>query len=233
MKGWRLTDAVKEVITANNFVRRFIYEVERYLQLLLAANVSVTSAKQIGEALKYVGGGAKEHWSIEETLGAIATLSQKGVEGSTAGISIRSFMVYILREMPKSQKALSQIGMTFDDFWEKVNGKRVRLKPFQDIIKMMSEAMYSKGMGRGDMMKVLAQFGEPRMMQQYIKLFPSQEELQSGTWLLAQFNSEMQKTYDMQSRLQNVLNSTQEKWNQMMSGIQVAEISIARERFLL
>lgn len=229
VEGMEVADAVTEVITATTLFGDSYANVERYTSAIAhAANVSVTSAREIGEALKYVGGGAKEHWTPEDTLGAIATLSQKGVQGSTAGIAIRSFMNYLLREMPKSKKALDELGMTFDDFWIKTAaGQKLRLKPLQDIIMMITEASQGKGMGRGDLMRVLAQFGEPRQMQQYIKLFPTAEELQNGTWLLSQFNSEMKNTYDMQARLQTVLSSSQEKWNQMMSGLQVMEISIA------
>lgn len=228
IEGYDVASAVQHVITATNLFGDTYSNVERYASAIAhAANVSVTSAPKIAEALKYVGGAAKEHFSIEETLAAIATLSQKGVEGSTAGISIRSFMVYLMREMPKSQKALTQLGLSFDDFWVKAgNGTRIRLKPLQDIIMMMSQAANLKGMGRGDLMRFLAQFGEPRQMQQYIKLFPTDEELKNGTWQLSNFNSEMQKTYDMQERLNNVLSSTQEKWNQFTASLQAMEISI-------
>jgi TP901 family phage tail tape measure protein len=228
IEGYDVAEAVRDVITATTLFGDTYSNVERYATAIAhAANVSVTSAPQIGLALKYIGGAAKEHWAIEETLAAVATLSQKGVEGSTAGIALRSFMVYILREMPKSKKALNELGMTFDDFWVRANnGTRVRLKPLQDIIMMMTQAGKARGLGRADMMRVLAQFGEPRQMQQYIKLFPTDQELQQGTWLLANFNTEMQKTYDMQTRLSNVLNSTKEKFNQFSSALQVMEISV-------
>lgn len=228
IEGYDVADAIRDVITATTLFGDSYANVERYASAIAhAANVSVTSAPQIALALKYVGGAAKEHWSIEETLAAVATLSQKGVEGSTAGISIRSFMTYILREMPKSQKALSELGMSFDDFWVKAsNGTRVRLKPLEDIIQTMTMAGKAHGLGRADMMRVLAQFGEPRMMQQYMKLFPTDDELGNGTWLLHNFNQEMEKTYDMNERLSSVLNSAQEKWNQFVSAVQSAEISI-------
>lgn len=228
IEGYGLEDAVSNVITATNLFGDSYSNVERYAAAIAhAANISVTSAPKISEALRYVGGAAKEHWTPEETLASIATLAQKGVEGSMAGTAVRSFMIYLLREMPKSKKALNEVGLSFDDFWEKAsNGTRVRLKPLQDIIQLMYDAGKAKGYGRGDMMRFLAQFGEPRQMQQYIKLFPTEDEISNGTWLFKNFNDEMQRTYDMQSRLDNVLSSTKEKWNQFSAAVQSLEISV-------
>jgi TP901 family phage tail tape measure protein len=82
VEGMDVEEAMTGVITATALFGDSYQNVERYASAIAhAANVSVASAKDISLALKYVGGAAKEHWSVEETLAGIATMSQKGVQG--------------------------------------------------------------------------------------------------------------------------------------------------------
>lgn len=228
IEGYNAADAVSHVISATALFGDTYDNVERYANALAhAANVSITSAPKLAEALRYVGGLAQMHYSVEETLAALASMAQKGVEGSVAGISLRSFLSYIIREMPKTKKALDELGLTFDDFWVKTEkGQRIRLKPIEDIILTIRQAALSKGINYEELPRVLSQIGEPRQVQQYIKLFPTDQELKTGKWSLHDFNIEMQKSYDLQGRLDKVLSSTGERWNQFTSSIQVLGINL-------
>src|SRR5690606_13420541 len=209
IEGYNAADAVSHVISATALFGDTYDNVERYANALAhAANVSITSAPKLAEALRYVGGLARMHYSVEETLAALASMEQKGVEGSVAGISLRSFLSYIIREMPKTKKAIDELGLTFDDFWVKTEkGQRIRLKPIEDIILTIRQAALSKGINYEELPRVLSQIGEPRQVQQYIKLFPTDQELKTGKWSLHDFNIEMQKSYDLQGRLDKVLSS--------------------------
>lgn len=227
IEGLDIADVAKTLITTSNLFGDSYQNVERYASLMAqVSNVSVVTVKDMANALKYFGGAAREHWTPEETLAAITTLGQQGIEGSLAGTSLRSFTTYLTREMPKSQKALKQLGLTFDDFWEKSGGKRTTLKPIQEIITTMHNAAQMQGMGRGDLFKILSQFGEPRMAQQYIKLFPTEEELDSGTWALDKFNKEMQEHFDMSERLNTVMATAQERWNQFIASVRVLAVNV-------
>lgn len=228
IEGYNAADAIAHVITSTALFGDSFENVERYANALAhAANISVTSAPKLAEALRYVGGLAQMHYTPEETLATLATMAQKGVEGSIAGISLRSFISYLMREMPKSKKALAELGLTFDDFWVKTEkGQRIRLKPLEEIILMIRQAAAVRGYGYADLPRILSQFGEPRQVQQYIKLFPTDEELVKGTWQLHQFNIEMSKTYDLESRLNKILQSAGERWNQFRVSLENLAISI-------
>src|SRR5690606_8207418 len=111
--------------------------------------------------------------------------------------------------------------------WVKTEkGQRIRLKPIEDIILTIRQAALSKGINYEELPRVLSQIGEPRQVQQYIKLFPTDQELKTGKWSLHDFNIEMQKSYDLQGRLDKVLSSTGERWNQFTSSIQVLGINL-------
>ena len=200
---------------------------EHYANTLAhAANLSIATVKDLADSLKYFGSIAREHWSIEETTAAISTLATKGIVGQLAGTSLRSFTNYIIREMPKSQKALKQLGMQFDDFWEHAAGHRTKLKPLEDIVLQMYNASKVQGMTRGDFTKVLAQFGEPRMMQQYLKLFPTDEEMETGTWEFDRINKKMGEGYDIATRYNTVMATTGAKVDQLKASLLVLGISI-------
>jgi TP901 family phage tail tape measure protein len=200
---------------------------EHYANTLAhAANLSIATVKDLADSLKYFGSIAREHWSIEETTAAISTLATKGIVGQLAGTSLRSFTNYIIREMPKSQKALKQLGMQFDDFWEHAAGHRTKLKPLEDIVLQMYNASKAQGMTRGDFTKVLAQFGEPRMMQQYLKLFPTDEEMETGTWEFDRINKKMGEGYDIATRYNTVMATTGAKVDQLKASLLVLGISI-------
>jgi len=228
IEGADVDEIAKTLITTTNLFGDTYSNVEKYAsKLAQASNISVMSVKDMSQALKYFGGAAREHWTPEETFAAITTLGQQGIEGSLAGTSLRSFTTYLIREMSKSQKALDQLGLTFDDFWEHTtSGGRKQLKPIEDIIKLFYEASQMKGMTRGDLFKVMSQFGEPRMVQQYMKLFPSEEEMDSGTWQLAKYNRELEKDYDMSDRLSEMMSTAQEKIKQTISSLQVLAINV-------
>jgi TP901 family phage tail tape measure protein len=200
---------------------------EKYANTLAhAANLTIATVKDLGDSLKYFGSVAREHWSIEETTAAISTLAQKGIVGMLAGTALRSFTNYLIREMPKSQRALNQLGLTFDEFWEHAGGHRTKLKPLEDIVKLMYDASKAQGMTRGDFTKVLAQFGEPRMMQQYLKLFPTDEEMENGTWVFDKFNKKMQEGYDIATRYNTVMQTASAQFDQFKSAMIVLGISV-------
>jgi TP901 family phage tail tape measure protein len=228
IEGANIDDIAKTLITTTNLFGDSYANVEKYAsKLAQASNISVMTVKDMSNALKYFGGAAREHWNPEETFAAITTLGQQGIEGSLAGTSLRSFTTYLVREMPKSKKALDQLGLTFDDFWQHTeSGSREKLKPIEDIVKLFYQASQMKGMTRGDLFKVMSQFGEPRMVQQYMKLFPSEEDMDKGTWQLAKYNKELEKNYDMSDRLSEMMSTTQEKFKQTVSSVQVLAINI-------
>jgi TP901 family phage tail tape measure protein len=228
VEGIGLEESNRTLITMVNLWQDSYDNVEKYANALAhAANISPTTVPQLGTALKYFGGAAAENWTPEESLAAVSSMASKGVQGSMAGTALRSFSSFLVRETPKSGRALKELGLTFDDFWQKTStGAKEKMIPLQDIILKISQAAEMKGMGRGDLTKVLSEFGSPRMVQQYVKLFPTPKELDEGTWQLANFNKRMGETYDISDRFNIVLGTAQEKFKQTIAAVQVLGINI-------
>ena len=227
IEGLGIEQATTILISTINTFGDTYQNAEKYANTLAhAANLSIATVKDLADSMKYFGSVAREHWSIEQTTAAISTLASKGIVGQLAGTSLRSFTNYLIREMPKSQKALNQLGLTFDEFWEHAGGHRTKLKPLEDIIKMMYDASKARGMSRGELTKVLAQFGEPRMMQQYLKLFPTDEEMEAGTWVFDKFNKKMTEGYDIATRYNTVMRTASAQFDQFKSAMVVLAISI-------
>lgn len=227
IEGLSVEESTKILVSTINTFKDGYQNAEKYANVLAhAANMSIATVKDLADSMKYFGSVAREHWSIEETTAAISTLAHSGITGQLAGTSLRSFTNYLIREMPKSTKALKTIGMTFDDFWEHAGKQRTHLKPLQEIIEDMYDASKAHGMGRGELQKLLAQFGEPRMMSQYLKLFPTDEEMENGTWVLAKYNQKMNEGYDIAKRQSTVLATAKSQWDQMISAVTVLGISM-------
>ena len=231
VEGIGIEESNKVLITMKNLWQDSYDNVERYANALAhAANISTTTVPQLRTALSYFGGAAAENWTPEESLSAISAMASKGVEGSMAGTALRSFSSFLIRDTPKSEKALKKLGLSVNDLWESTpTGAREKLKPLEDIILMMTQASISRGMGRGDLAKVLSEFASPRMVQQYIKLFPTQKELEEGTWQFANFNKRMKETYDIGERFNMILGTTQEKLKQTVASIRILAINVGEK----
>lgn len=231
VEGIGIEESNKVLITMKNLWQDSYDNVERYANALAhAANISPTTVPQLRTALSYFGGAAAENWTPEESLSAISAMASKGVEGSMAGTALRSFSSFLIRDAPKSEKALKKLGLSVNDLWESTpTGAREKLKPLEDIILMMTQASISRGMGRGDLAKVLSEFASPRMVQQYIKLFPTQKELEEGTWQFANFNKRMKETYDIGERFNMILGTTQEKLKQTVASIRILAINVGEK----
>lgn len=84
--------------------------------LALAANSANTDVSQLGEAMSYVAPVSRVLGvSLEETAGAVQTLSDAGIQASRAGTNLT--MVMRLMENPTSQqtKVLKELKLTQDD----------------------------------------------------------------------------------------------------------------------
>ncbi|MDP3012760.1 MAG: phage tail tape measure protein, partial [Candidatus Subteraquimicrobiales bacterium] len=173
-----------------------------------AANISTTSAKEIMIGMRYAGGIASSIWGNEtapekydnasQMAAMIATLSQQGVSGPMAGTAIKSFVNYMVKGMPKSKRALAQIGLSEEDFKD-AEGNFLRLPAVIDVMQSKINRAFRDpdgGLNEGKMYQWFVKWGEPRQAQQYMKMFAPGKE--AGTHMIDEYVAKMEKEYSMQ-----------------------------------
>lgn len=84
--------------------------------LALAANSANTTVEQIGQAMKFVAPiAAGVNMTLEETTGAIQTLSNAGLQASMAGTGLRRVIGALEGPTVAQEKVLNSLGLTVDD----------------------------------------------------------------------------------------------------------------------
>ena len=221
-------------------------DAEKYAEILAhAANISTTSAEDIMTAMGHAGGIASTVWDSSSQVAQyenassiaamIATLSQQGVSGKMAGTGIKSFLNYMMKDMPKSRKALKELGLTSEDFRDKEGN----LLPFDEMLDTLQQKFsekYSRDDGSIKQAEVYSWFlrwGEPRQAQQYTKMFASMYDPDTGlpTHMYDYYKEKMDEEYKMQEKVATVMSSASEKLNKFISSMQVFAIGVG-EKFL-
>jgi TP901 family phage tail tape measure protein len=197
-----------------------------------AANISTTSAEDIMTAMRNAGGAVTSVWkqtSVEEMYenasqvsAMVATLSQQGVSGSMSGTAIKSFINYMAKDMPKSKKALSELGLTEKDLKDQDGN----FKKFEDILDLFDSRLTSKyGNNKAEWYSWFVRWGEPRQAQQYMKMM-QEDPKDRSIHTYDRYNQKMQEEYDMQERVNVVMSAAVESFNKMISSMQVFLINV-------
>lgn len=88
--------------------------------LTVAANKTATSFADIAAAMTYVGPtAAQAHMSIEQTAAAIGALSNKGIEASTAGTTLRQVLSKLTTDTKTNRANMRAIGVDIDEIKKK------------------------------------------------------------------------------------------------------------------
>jgi TP901 family phage tail tape measure protein len=108
---------------------------------ILAAGAVASTADVIGlsEGLAYVGTTAAQlKVSMADTVTALASLSNAGIDASTSGTSLNRFLLGLTLNTPKAAKTAKALGLEFFD-------AAGQMKPMEDIIGSLAEA--TRGLG--------------------------------------------------------------------------------------
>ena len=110
----RAADIVSNIMTAFGADTS---ETQRFVDVLAKTAASAnTNIEQLGQGMKFVAPlAAGLGISLEQTAGAMAILSNAGLQGSMAGTGARMMMVGLADESNKSYKALKKFGIGFED----------------------------------------------------------------------------------------------------------------------
>jgi len=102
--------------------------------LVKAFTNSNTDLRMLGESMKYVAPVAKATGqSIEDITASVGALGNAGIQGSAAGVAIRSAIGSLVSPSKEAQKLLSSLGI-------KVLDAAGKMRPFLDIISELSDA---------------------------------------------------------------------------------------------
>lgn len=118
-------------------------------QMAYAADLTATSFKDLGEAMKYAGPDAKAaHQTLSMTASGIGTLSNAGIEGSQAGTSMRQIYQRLTNPPAKGKapNAMKSIGLDYSDF-DDAKGNLMSLADIFDKLNSHMKGMSSTKQG--------------------------------------------------------------------------------------
>ena len=143
---------------------------------VLAKNAADTNAAimDTGYAMKYVAPVAHSAgWSLEEVTAAIGKMADEGIRGETAGTTLRSALVRMMKPTDQVADAMEDLGITFYD----AEGK---MKPLSTIIDELQTATADLTDEQRDN-RIATIFGTEALSGMKILLGSSKEELDSLT----------------------------------------------------
>lgn len=187
--------------------------------LTVAANKTASSFADISAAMTYVGPTASQaHLSIEQTAAAIGALSNKGIEASTAGTTLRQVLSKLTTDTKQNRANMRAIGVDIDE----IKKKGVDLPSLIDHInaKLKDKTPTEK------MSLLNAAFG--KLGQGVMALFEkSNKASRSAGQELRDLENELYKAGGTTKRIADQMNQTPEaKWNQFKQTMHATLIEI-------
>lgn len=187
--------------------------------LTMAANKTATSFADISAAMTYVGPtAASAHMSIEQTAAALGMLSNKGIEASTAGTTLRQVISRLTTDTKANRANMQAIGIDIDqikkkgidlpNMIEKVNAKLKDKTPTERMA-LLNQAFGKLGQG------VMALFEK------------SNKGSKSAADELRNLQTELEHAGGTTKRVADEMNKTPEaKWQQFQQTLHALAITI-------
>ena len=184
---------------------------------VLAKNAADTNAAimDTGYAMKYVAPVAHSAgWSLEEVTAAIGKMADEGIRGETAGTTLRSALVRMMKPTDQVADAMEDLGITFYD----AEGK---MKPLSTIIDELQTATADLTDEQRDN-RIATIFGTEALSGMKILLGSSKEELDKLTEGLVNSDGAAQKMAD------TMLDNTKGSIEEMNGSLETAGITIQK-----
>lgn len=187
--------------------------------LTVAANKTASSFEDISAAMTYVGPtAAQAHMSIEQVAAAIGALSNRGIEASTAGTTLRQVLTKLTTDTKANRANMQAIGVDIDE----IKKKGVDLPK---IIDQINEKLKDKT--PTEKMSLLnAAFG--KLGQGVMALFEkSNKASRSAGQELRDLENELENAGGTTKRIADQMNQTPEaKWQQFKQTLHATMIEI-------
>ena len=212
LEGMNLNDALESLITTTNLLggedldmgsADYGEAVEEINSLIVSASeVSPVDAEDIIMTLQHAGGYiSTTDIDQEDAFAVIAQLGSKGVRGEIAGTSLRAFLSAPQKDT--GQRALGRIGLSVDDLWYDED-TMFSISQIKDII---DSAMEKKGYSKQEQLEFYSDFVGYKQANQIMKINTKEVE---------DYKKGMQDTWDLQKKIDTILGTTQEHWNQIV-----------------
>lgn len=187
--------------------------------LTVAANKTASSFADISAAMTYVGPtAAQAHMSIEQIAAAIGALSNRGIEASTAGTTLRQVLSKLTTDTKANRANMQAIGVDIDE----IKKKGVDLPKLIDQInnKLKNKTPTER------MALLNAAFG--KLGQGVMALFEkSNKSSKSAGQELRDLQNELERAGGTTKRIADQMNQTPEaKWNQFKQTMHATMIEV-------
>lgn len=114
---------------------------------VVASNRSNTDVRQLADAMGYAGTiAATLGLSIEQTASLIGVLGDRGIQASMAGTNLRGVLLALTDPTEKVERALAELGLTYDDVNPATNDFLVVLENFGDAIDRLPNRLDAAGL---------------------------------------------------------------------------------------
>lgn len=187
--------------------------------LTVAANKTASSFADISAAMTYVGPtAAQAHMSIEQVAAAIGALSNRGIEASTAGTTLRQVLSKLTTDTKANRANMRAIGVDIDEIKKKgvdlpklidqINNKLKDKTPTEKMA-LLNKAFGKLGQG------VMALFEK------------SNKSSKSAGQELRDLQNELERAGGTTKRIADQMNQTPEaKWNQFKQTMHATMIEV-------
>lgn len=184
--------------------------------LSYAANATSADVEGLGYAMKYAGSYAHAaNYSFEEATGALAMLTNYGLDASTAGTVFRGTMKNIIAPTDKASKELDRLGLKFTD-----NSGNV--KHFATIIDELNNK--TKKMSQADRLNSLSKIFDSRALTGVLSM------MTAGGDAIRDMENKLKKSQGSAAETAaEKLNTIEGQWKLFQSKMSGAKISIFEE----
>lgn len=116
-----------------------------------ASNLSNQSVTELSQAFKVAGGlAANVGVSMGDLAAAAGHLANKGTKGAEAGTALRNMLSILINPAGDAEKALSELSLTSEDFYDKTENGKLIFKGYPSMIDTFTKA----GVNASDMMRI-------------------------------------------------------------------------------
>jgi len=145
--------------------------------LMQAANISALSMDDMGTALQFVGGRANQMGvSVEETLGALATMRNMNIDAGVASRSLSQAMGHLISPTEEGAKWMQRLGIEVTDSEGKFKSMEEILGEVESAQSQLTDIFGDSGKEAAVMSEIFGEMGSRAM----IPLVASMGDMENG-----------------------------------------------------
>lgn len=152
-----LTGASEKMIQAMSMFDIPLSNIQRGMDALVGgADISITTVQDLAHALTFAPVAPGLGVELEEVVTALAVLADSGINATRGGTALRAVLSSLVKPTEKAQGAMSRLGLDIKD----QEGNFVGMSAFLNDIREGVLALETQGLGRAEIIEVLALLGD-------------------------------------------------------------------------